>query len=84
MNRQQQGLPVVLDAELPPAEASGEAEAVALEEVPPLAEQGRFATILDKADALRAKRRAALAKLDALLQAYLDSGDAAGYGLRVG
>lgn len=41
--------------------------------LPPLAEQKRIAGILDAADALRAKRREALAQLDALLQsAFLD------------
>jgi type I restriction enzyme S subunit len=41
--------------------------------VPPLAEQRRIAEILDKADALRAKRRAALAQLDTLRQSiFLD------------
>jgi type I restriction enzyme S subunit len=41
--------------------------------LPPLAEQRRIAKILDKADALRAKRRAALAQLDTLTQSiFLD------------
>jgi type I restriction enzyme S subunit len=41
--------------------------------VPPLPEQRRIAEVLDRAEALRAKRRAALAKLDTLTQAiFLD------------
>ena len=36
--------------------------------LPPLAEQRRIAEVLDKAEALRAKRRAALAQLDSLTQ----------------
>ena len=41
--------------------------------LPPLPEQKRLAAILDAADALRAKRREALAQLDSLLQAtFLD------------
>ena len=37
--------------------------------LPPLAEQRRIAEVLDQADALRAKRRAALAQIDSLTQA---------------
>jgi type I restriction enzyme S subunit len=41
--------------------------------LPPLAEQRRIAEVLDKAEALRAKRRAALAQLDSLTQSlFLD------------
>ena len=42
-------------------------------ELPPIEEQRRIAAILDKADELRAKRRAALAHLDSLTQSiFLD------------
>jgi type I restriction enzyme S subunit len=41
--------------------------------IPPLAEQRRIAAVLDRAEALRAKRRAALAQLDTLTQSiFLD------------
>ena len=41
--------------------------------IPPLAEQRRITGILDAADALRAKRREALAQLDTLIQStFLD------------
>lgn len=41
--------------------------------VPPLAEQRRIAEVLDRAEALRAKRRATLAQLDSLTQSlFLD------------
>ena len=41
--------------------------------LPPLLEQRRIAEVLDRAEALRAKRRAALAQLDSLTQAlFLD------------
>jgi type I restriction enzyme S subunit len=41
--------------------------------IPPLAEQRRIAEVLDRAEALRARRRAALAKLDTLTQSiFLD------------
>ena len=41
--------------------------------LPPLPEQRRIAEVLDRAEALRAKRRAALAQLDTLTQSiFLD------------
>ena len=41
--------------------------------LPPLAEQRRIAEVLDRAEALRAKRRAALAQLDSLTHSlFLD------------
>ena len=41
--------------------------------LPPLAEQRRIAGVLDRAEALRAKRRAALAQLDSLTESlFLD------------
>jgi type I restriction enzyme, S subunit len=50
--------------------------------LPPLAEQRRIAEVLDRAEALRAKRRAALAQLDSLTQSiFLDMfGDPAANG----
>ena len=50
--------------------------------LPPLAEQRRIAEVLDRAEALRAKRRAALAQLDSLTQSlFLDLfGDPASQG----
>ena len=53
--------------------------------VPPLAEQKRIAGILDAADALRGKRRKALAQLDTLLQStFLNMfGEPAGKGWEV-
>ena len=53
--------------------------------LPPLPEQRRIAEILDKADALRAKRRAVLAHLDILTQSFfLDMfGDPAASGWRM-
>jgi type I restriction enzyme S subunit len=38
--------------------------------LPPMAEQRRIAEVLDRAEALRAKRRAALAQLDSLTQSF--------------
>lgn len=53
--------------------------------LPPLPEQRRIAEILDKADALRTNRRAALAKLDTLTQSiFLDMfGDPVAYQWRM-
>jgi type I restriction enzyme S subunit len=53
--------------------------------LPPLPEQRRIAEILDKADALRAKRRAALVQLDTLTQSiFLDMfGDPVAKGWRM-
>lgn len=55
-----------------PALRKSELERLAVP-LPPLPEQRRISEILDKADALRAKRRAALAQLDTLAQSiFLD------------
>lgn len=58
----------------------GQAEKIVVP-LPPLPEQRRIAAILDQADALRAKRRAALAQLDEMAQAiFVEMFGAAPYG----
>ena len=64
-----------LDYWLHPRETSTKAKSIVKIQIPlpPVAEQKRIAAILDAADALRAKRREALAQLDTLLQStFLD------------
>ena len=62
----------ILSGKLPSAVSDAKVKASKIP-LPPLAEQKRIAGILDAADALRAKRREALAQLDTLIQStFLD------------